>query len=113
MSYQRVAEGVVGGVSVYVWRRGDSLYATLYYGGRKKTVYLGRWEPREAARQEGDCVEKLKAVLREVACLVELARKAKASVRDPLAAEALGEWAYPPRAVRDALEEFEVTCGEV
>jgi hypothetical protein len=113
MSYTSVARGVVGGVSVYVWRRGELLYATLYYGGRKKTVYLGRWEPREASNKEGDCVEKLRAVLREVACLVELARRARDSVRDPLAAEALGEWAYPPKVVRDALEELEVTCGEV
>jgi hypothetical protein len=41
MFYTSVARVVVG-VSVYVWRRGNSLYATFMYGNKRKTVYFGR-----------------------------------------------------------------------
>lgn len=40
--YRRVASAVVGGVSLYLYARGDKLYAVLRRGSIRRIVYLGR-----------------------------------------------------------------------
>ncbi|MGC9050881.1 hypothetical protein [Pyrobaculum sp.] len=53
--YRRVASGAVGPVRVYLYARGDKLYAVLKHGTVKKTAYLGRVEEARGADLSATC----------------------------------------------------------
>ncbi len=107
--YRRVASGVVGPVWVYLYARGDKLYAVLKHGSVRKAVYLGRVgeavEGGGAPDPCGECWELLRKVAEDYREAVEIARRALREGEDLRDyREALSVVAEGSRALRRALE---------
>ena len=106
--YRRVAYAAAGGVSLYLYARGDKLYAVLRRGPIRKTVYLGRLgeavEPQAEPQEDGECLSLLKELAEAFEEYVELARKAKYAESREEMREALRELSYRPKALEEALE---------
>ncbi|MEM1518710.1 MAG: hypothetical protein QW680_06855 [Pyrobaculum sp.] len=107
--YRRVASAVVGGVSLYLYARGDKLYAVLRRGSIRRIVYLGRLggaaEAPAEPQEEDKCIRLLKEVVEAFEEAVELARRAvrEAQTKEEMR-EALSELSLRPRALVEALE---------
>ena len=112
--YRRVASTTVGGVSVYLYARGDKLYAVLRRGPIRRTVYLGRLgEATEAsAEPQDECIRLLEKLAEAFEKHVELAKEARYAESKEEMVEALRELSYRPRALEEALEYLEGRAEE-
>ncbi|RFA92334.1 hypothetical protein [Pyrobaculum aerophilum] len=104
--YELVASTELGGVKLYLWKRGDYLYLRVL-GPVKKTVYLGKAVEInvEEAGPCKECWELLKEIAEDYHEAVQIAKKAlrEGQTKDDYR-EALSIISYAPKALRQALK---------